>query len=388
MGQDARPTDADALAACIEAARGAAAPIRLHGGRGKDGLGYRAGGARLIDLSGLEGVVSYQPDELVLVLRPGTRLAELDRLLAEHNQHLPCETPHWGPAATVGGAVACNLSGPRRFKAGALRDFVLGVEWVDGRGRRVRAGGKVVKNVTGYDLAKVMCGSFGTLGALSEICLKVWPRPQAQRTLVQPRSDLAELRRLAGLPSEITGLALECGGDAAGAGTAYIRVEGPGPAVAAQTDALRRQLRGETQVLEGADSETWWRHWRELESFAPAADQRLWRFTLPSTQTESLLRRLRAQALNDQALNGQTLPCRCDWAGALVWALLPASADAAGLHALAAAHEGTAWRFAAAGEDNPQAFTPLPPGPARLNARLKKAFDPDGLFDPQRLAGI
>lgn len=382
MSQDARPTDAEALSACIEEARAASAPIRLHGGRSKDGLGYRAGGARLIDLSGLEGVVSYQPDELVLVLRPGTRLAELDRLLAEHNQHLPCETPHWGPAATVGGAVACNLSGPRRFKAGALRDFVLGVEWVDGRSRRVRAGGKVVKNVTGYDLSKVMCGSFGTLGALSEICLKVWPRPQAQRTLLRPRSDLAELRRLAGLPSEITGLALECGGGAAGTGTAYIRVEGPEPAVEAQTNSLLGQLQGETQVIEDTDSEAWWRRWRELEAFSPAPDQRLWRFTQPSTQAESLLRQLHAQALH-------ALPplCRCDWAGALIWALLPASADATGLHALAAAHEGTAWRFAANDEDNSHAFTPLATGAARLNVHLKQAFDPDGIFDPLRLLG-
>jgi glycolate oxidase FAD binding subunit len=375
-----RPTDAAELREHVAAALADRTPLRLHGGRSKDGLGHRPAGPRLLDLSGLDGIVSYEPDELLLVVRPGTRLSQLETLLAEHDQHIPCEIPHWGEAATIGGAIACNLSGPRRFKAGALRDFVLGIELVDGHGRLVRAGGKVVKNVTGYDLSKVLCGSFGTLGALSEVCLKVWPRPQAQGTLVQRgRVDaiLEQLRHLAGRPWEITGLACQpCQSSSAASQTAaYIRIEGPAPAVKAQLESLQNHLKGESEILADAESAAWWRAWRELETLEPTSDQRLWRFFQPAAEAETVLEQLRGQGAGRYG---------CDWAGALVWALMPADANAQTLHQIAAHHGGSAWRLAA-GEENLQAFTPLDPGTSRLNAELKRAFDPEGIFDPLRL---
>ena len=126
---------------------------------------------------------------MVLVARPGTKLSDIESLCHSENQYFAFEPPAWGAAATIGGTVACNLSGPRRFKMGALRDHLLGAELIDGRGERIRTGGKVVKNVTGYDLSKVLAGSFGTLGVLTEVCLKVWPRPETQATLFVPRAD-------------------------------------------------------------------------------------------------------------------------------------------------------------------------------------------------------
>lgn len=137
-------------------------PLQIHGGRTKERIGCRMAQGVPLDAAGLAGIVSYEPRELILVVRPGTRLSQVEEVLATENQHLPFEPPTWGADATLGGTVACNLSGPRRFKAGTLRDYVLGVELINGQGERVWIGGKVVKNVSGYDLSKVMSGSFGT----------------------------------------------------------------------------------------------------------------------------------------------------------------------------------------------------------------------------------
>lgn len=362
-------TEAGHVEARVRQALAAGEALRFLGGRSKDGLGCRAGAATSVDLSGLAGVVSYEPRELVLVLKPGTPLAAVEELLAAEGQHLPCEIPHWGEGATVGGAVACNLSGPRRFKAGALRDFVLGVQWVNGQGQTVRAGGKVVKNVTGYDLSKALCGSFGTLGPMTEICLKVWPRSETEKTLAVHGAGLDPLRALAGLPYEITGLAHD-------GATAYIRVEGPAPAVDTQIEALRGKVDGEAEILAAEPSAAWWQAWREAVHFAPSETARRWRFTVPATKGPALLEGLQPF---------EPLSAGCDWAGALVWALLPATADAAALHRLAADHDGSAWRFGYEGEENTAAFTPLDVGVHRLNQRLKEALDPQGIFDPHRL---
>ena len=173
---------ADGLQEQIRQALAKSAALEIFAGRSKSFLGRKQGGTPL-DVSALTGVISYEPGELVLVVRPGTRLSEIETLLNDERQYFAFEPPGWGEAATIGGTVACNLSGPRRFKMGAVRDHLLGIEIIDGHGERIRAGGKVVKNVTGYDLSKVLAGSFGTLGVLTEVCLKVWPRPETQATL-------------------------------------------------------------------------------------------------------------------------------------------------------------------------------------------------------------
>lgn len=352
-------------------------PLRLFAGRSKDRLGCGGGSATPLDLSGLDQLVSYEPRELILVVQPGMKLQAVEALLAGENQHLPFEPPHWGEGATIGGALACNLSGPRRFKAGGLRDFVLGLEMIDGGGRRIRGGGKVVKNVTGYDLPRTLCGSFGTLGVLTELCFKVWPRPAAEQTLVVEGLSVAaaveRMTHLAGRPWEITGLAYA---DA----RLLVRVEGPAPAVAAQVQVLGHLVGGEQTLMEDAASRLCWRELRELEALQPGPGQVRWRFSQPPAEAARL-----QQALEPLGLSRYHL----DWGGGLLWALLPAATPATALHQLALAHQGLAWRFATGPEDtNEAAFTPLAPGLARVNQQLKSAFDPQGLFNPGRMGSV
>jgi glycolate oxidase FAD binding subunit len=367
-------TTAEAVQGRVHQALDQRTLLRLFAGGTKDRLGRRTSALTPLDLSGLDQLISYEPRELILVVQPGMRLRALEELLAGENQHLPFEPPHWGEAATIGGAAACNLSGPRRFRAGALRDFVLGIEMIDGCGRRIRGGGRVVKNVTGYDLPRTLCGSFGTLGPLTELCFKVWPRPEAQQTLVlhglSPAAAVARMAELAGRPWETTGLAWA---DA----RLRVRVEGPEPAVTAQVQQLRELLGGEQELLEAAASRACWRELRELESLQPSPGEVLWRFSQPPSQAARL-----QQALEPHGLTR----CAIDWGGGLLWAVLPVATPPTAPHQLALAHQGLAWRFAAGPEDaNEAAFTPLSPGLARLNQKLKAAFDPQGIFNPGRI---
>ncbi|MBM3278981.1 MAG: glycolate oxidase subunit GlcE [Candidatus Handelsmanbacteria bacterium] len=368
-------TTAEAVQEQVRRALEQRTPLRIFAGGTKDRLGRPATALTPLDLSGLEQLVSYEPRELILVVQPGMKLRAVEELLAGENQHLAFEPPHWGEAATIGGAVACNLSGPRRFRAGALRDFILGIEMIDGGGRRICGGGKVVKNVTGYDLPRTLCGSFGTLGPLTELCFKVWPRPAASQTLVvhglSAAAAVAQMTGLAGRPWEITGLAYACA-------RLLIRVEGPEPAVAAQVGQLQGLLGGEQELLEDASSRTFWRELRELEPLQPEPGEVLWRFSQPPAEAARLQQALKPHGLRRYAI---------DWSGGLLWGVLPATAPAADLHQLALVHQGLAWRFAASPEDpNEEAFSPLYPGLARLNQQLKNAFDPHGIFNPGRMA--
>ncbi len=354
--------------------------LHISAGDTKLRLGRRVVAQSPLDVSGLNQLVSYEPGELILVVRPGMPLGQIEKLLARENQHLAFEPPHWGTQATIGGTLACNLSGPRRFKAGALRDFVLGIEMINGHGERIRAGGKVVKNVTGYDLPKVLSGSFGTLGVLTEICFKVWPRPETQQTLMVHGQALeAALRlmlELAALPYEITGLAYLPAATRQEART-LVRIEGPGPAVAAQLEKLSGDLKAEISALAGEDSAALWSDLRELESLQPSQDGQLWRFSAPPARAAHLVAALHRHDLERYAL---------DWAGGLLWALFPLPVQAALLHQAALDHQATAWRFATRADDpNSEAFTPLSQGVARLNRILKNTFDPKGIFNPGRM---
>ena len=358
---------ADAIQERVRQALAENAALKNFAGRTKSFLGRRHDGIPL-DLSALTGVVSYEPDELVLVARPGTKLSEIEALCRGENQYFAFEPPAWGAAATIGGTVACNLSGPRRFKMGALRDHLLGAELIDGRGERIRTGGKVVKNVTGYDLSKVLAGSFGTLGVLTEVCLKVWPRPETQATLfihgLTPAEALERIIDWAARPLQITGLV--CDADQLAA-----RVEGPAPAVRAQLAMLREEETAESEIIEEAESHAFWRCWRELEWLSPTEGQQRWRFSGPPTKMMQLMEALKTEGLSRWGL---------DWAGGLLWALLPVAAQASRLQRTAARHQALGWRFAADGH-NEDAFTPLSTGAARMNQMLKRALDPQDIFN-------
>lgn len=372
----------DSAAAIQERVRQALAvdePLDIYGGSTKGELGRQVRGTPF-DVSHVRGIVSYEPGELVLVVRPGTALHEVEAILEKENQYFAFEPPSWGQGATVGGTVACNLSGSRRFKMGALRDHILGIEMVDGSGELIRAGGKVVKNVTGYDLSKALAGSFGTLGVLTEVCLKVWPRPETEQTLkvygLKPPQALVRILDWAARPLEITGLAYDgC------AGALVARVEGPVPAVTQQLEVLRCDIGSdEAEVLGASASRDFWSQWRELTWLAPQAGEQRWRFSGPPTRMVRLMEALKAEGLSQWGL---------DWAGGLLWAVLPVATGVGLVHRTAARHEALAWRFAEqAGGRNEEAFTPPNAGVFRMNQMLKKAMDPQGIFNPGKMYAL
>ena len=365
---------ADSIQEQVRQALAEDAALEVFAGGSKSFLGRKQSG-RPLDVSALRGVVSYEPGELVLVARPGTRLSEIETLLDGEGQYFAFEPPGWGEAATIGGTVACNLSGPRRFKMGALRDHLLGIEMIDGHGERIRAGGKVVKNVTGYDLSKALAGSFGTLGVLTEVCLKVWPRPETQATLLVhgllPGAALQHMLDWAVRPLEITGLAYDEAGLVA-------RIEGPAQAVRAQIETLRALVAAESSVMQEDESRAFWLHWRELEWLVPGAGMQRWRFSGPPTRMVRLMEALKAEGLQRWGL---------DWAGGLLWALLPVDTAVGLVHRTAARHEALGWRFAV-GERNEEAFTPPNGGVVRMNQMLKRSLDPQNIFNPGKMFAL
>ena len=380
-----RPTDVEALQEIVRRATGG---LRIVGGDTKSALGSRAPTEATIDMTGLAGIVTYEPSELILIARPGTALAEVEELLAAEGQHLAFEPPHWGATATLGGTVACGLSGPRRFIAGALRDFVLGAQIVDGHGQCVRSGGRVVKNVTGYDVPRLLCGSFGTLGILTEVCLKLWPRPEQELTLIihdQVRQTaLDALLQWARFPFEITGLAYQPDDRQRGART-LLRLEGAERAVAQQSASVRETLGTATgsgtqvEIVEGSASAAIWCQVRE-QPVTSSEGSRRWRYTVPRTRASELIDELSELGLQQFLV---------DWAGGLVWATLPETADPLSLHALATDRGGSAWRLAGGPDDaNRDAFTPMDPVLERLNRTLKTSMDPHGLLNPGRMLPV
>jgi glycolate oxidase FAD binding subunit len=336
------------LAERVRAAFAAGTPLRITAGGTKAWLGRRVEGVAL-EVGGHRGIVHYEPTELVLTARAGTPLAEIEAALAERGQGLAFEPPQHGEAATLGGTVACNLSGPARPYAGACRDFVLGVRIVNGRGEVLRFGGEVMKNVAGYDLSRLMAGAQGTLGVLLEVSLKVLPRPAAELTLVQEMdavSAVANFNAWAARPLPITA-ACHLGG------RAYVRLAGAEAAVR----AARSKLGGEALP----DGPGFWRSVRELRHGFFQAPGSLWRLSLPPA------------APVDPDLR------QCiDWGGAQRWVYSERP-----LWETAAALGGHASRYDRAAQE--ATFQPLPAGLMALHRRLKAAMDPAGILNPGRL---
>ncbi len=341
----------------VRAAAAAGTALCLRGGGSKDFHGREATG-EVFDLRANTGVVAYEPTELVVTVRGGTPLAELEAVLAEKGQYLAFEPPHFGAGATVAGCVAAGLSGPRRASMGAVRDFMLGVKLLDGRGEIMKFGGQVMKNVAGYDVSRLVAGSLGTLGILLEVSLKVLPRPLNEATLRFELDEASALRRL----NEWGGQPLPVSASLWSEGVLHLRLSGAEAAVRA---AIAR-LGGE--VLDEAGSSALWTAVREQSAttFALTTDEVLWRLSLPST----------APALE--------LPGRqtVEWGGALRW--LASTGDAAPIRARAAQLGGHAAAFRG-GDRKGEVFQPLSAPLATVHRRLKQAFDPAGIFNPGRL---
>ena len=352
----------DQFAQTIRQAAAAAKPLRFAGGGTKDFYGQSLMGA-VLDTRAYRGIVDYEPTELVITARCGTPLAELEAALAERHQMFAFEPPHFGPGATLGGMVASGLSGPRRaaqgLYCGAVRDHVLGVKLMNGEGTVLSFGGTVMKNVAGYDVSRVIAGSLGTLGLIVEVSLKVLPRPVASRTLrlaLDEKMALAKLCEWGSQPLPITASAWRDG-------ELSLRMEGAESAV----KAAASRLGGE--AVSGSEATAYWQGLREQTDAFFAGDTPLWRLSLPST----------APPL---ALAGAQL---IEWSGAQRWLKTGAAAGTVRAAAAQAGGHATLFRTGPGGKKEVSVFTPLEPVLAGIQHRLKKAFDPQGLFNPGRL---
>ena len=350
-----------ALVEQVVAAREARTPQRVRGGGSKGFYGNAAHAEAELDVRTHQGVVAYEPSELAITVRGGTPLAAVEALLAEHGQQFPFEPPHFGPGATVGGMVAAGLSGPRRPYGASVRDAVLGVRLLNGEGKAMDFGGRVMKNVAGYDLSRLMAGSLGILGVLLTVSLKVAPVPAGRMTLVQEQSldgALVLLKRWSRRSLPITGTAwLD--------GRLYVRICGS-----------EEGLKETHQVIGGlplGDADTFWDDLREQRLGFFAGDAPLWRLSLRPATTG-----------NELGLDGVGEPL-VEWGGALRW--LRGDLPAAGVRTRAQAAGGHATLFRPGSAERPAdgVFTPLAPVVARLHRNLKQAFDPAGILNPGRL---
>jgi glycolate oxidase FAD binding subunit len=349
----------------IRAAASGGKPLRIRGGGSKDFYGEPASGD-LLDTRGFTGVTSYEPSELVVTVRAGTSLAELEALLATKGQCLPFEPPHFGPGATVGGMVAAGLSGPARASVGSVRDYVLGLTMLNGRGELLTFGGQVMKNVAGYDLSRLMVGALGTLGLLLEVSLKVLPVAPAEATLkfamLQPDA-LRQLHLWGGQPLPLNA---SCWVEDAGAGTLYLRLRG---AIAA-VEAACRKLGGERQ--DNAAVAPDWGQCRDqrVPWFLERGQRDLWRLSVPQTAPVLELPE----------------PPLVEWHGGQRW-VRAERRDGERLRQVAAHHGGHATLFAPARTDDAatRRFSPLEPVLHRIHRELKRQFDPEGIFNRGRL---
>jgi glycolate oxidase FAD binding subunit len=361
-----------------EIVAGAAGPLRVIGG-GTRPVGRPVAG-EVLSLAGLTGVELYEPGALTVVVRAGTPLAEVEALLAAENQRLPFEPMDHRPLLgttgepTIGGVAAANACGPRRVQVGAARDFMLGVRFVDGTGTVVRNGGRVMKNVTGYDLVKLMAGSWGTLGILTEVAFKVLPAPDAAATLTIEAARVPEavaaLSAALGSPYEVTGAAWEAGTGA------MIRIEGFETSVAYRAERLTALLAPFGAVTVETDAErvaAIWERVRDAARFA-GSEGDVWRVAVRPSAAADVARRLDGA---DLAL---------DWGGAIVWAAAAPGTDLrARLEGLAA--QATLVRADAATRHRLGAFPTEAPGVAALSRGLRQRFDPQGILNPGLLAG-
>lgn len=395
------PTTAQEVRDTVAWAVAEEAPLEILGQGSKRGIGRPLQTEHQLDLSRLSGVTLYEPEELVLSAEAGTPVAQIKALLAGHGQQLAFEPIDYGPlfgqargSGTIGGVLAANLSGPRRLKAGAARDHILGVEAVSGRGEAFKSGGRVVKNVTGYDLSKALAGSWGTLAVITAVTFKVLPAAETETTLIlrglfeeeavaamaAALGSAAEVSSAAHLPEGMARGVLEgaLGSDPA----TLLRLEGFAPSVTYRLGRLKEFFArtGELQEIDGERSRELWRDIRDCMPFADGTEKPVWRVSMAPSQGYRMVAALRMQA---------GAAAIYDWQGGLVWLRMEAEPEMEVLRHLVQAFGGghatlvrasPAWRAAV------PVFEPQPSALAALSARLKKQFDPKGILNPGRMA--
>lgn len=377
--------------------------LAISGAGTKLGWGRPVAAQASLTLVQFADIELYEPEELVLSARAGTSLNDIERRLAQHGQQLAFEPPDLGPLfgapagrGTLGGAIGCNLAGPRRIHAGAARDHVLGFSGVNGRGESFKAGGRVVKNVTGFDLSKLVSGSFGTLAVMTHITLKVLPAPEEWRTILLLGADgvvaTDAMAEALGSPNEISGAAFlpvqlaaksrVASISGAGVSVTALRIEGAGPSVAARAQGLRALLgsRGEVGELNDVDSRLLWREIRDVASFLTDARRAIWQLSVPPASGAKVAADI-AQRVDSEFY--------FDWGGGRIWlsaasetpetaAIIRAAVAIAGGHA-------TLMRASEAARRIVPAFQPPSGAEKHLVARLKDNFDPYRMLNPGRM---
>jgi glycolate oxidase FAD binding subunit len=405
MADTIKPRDRNDIEAAVQWAHGGGKSLEIVGHGSKRALGRPSQHDATLDVSALSGVTLYEPQELVLSAKAGTPLAEIDAVLAAQGQALAFEPMDYGPVlgepegqSTVGGVIAANLSGPRRIKVGTVRDHFLGLIAVSGRGETFKSGGRVVKNVTGYDLCKLLAGSWGTLGVMTDITLKVLPQPEAEATLVlyglNEREAGEAMTKAMGSPFDVSGaahlpdyLAARLDGLGRSDAATLLRIEGIKPSVAPRIEGLERALRPIHAMakLDERASRPLWRAIRDARPLAADTEvgaRPLWRIsTAPGQGCEIAARISPASQLF------------FDWAGGLVWVAPPAAPDcgAAAIRSAVAEVGGhaTLVRGPAAARASVDVFEPVGKALAGLTKRVKESFDPKGVLNPGRMwAGV
>jgi glycolate oxidase FAD binding subunit len=394
---DLFPADPAEVAAAVAGAAADRAPLSVVGLGSKAALGRPVKSECRLSLSRLNGVTLYEPEELVLSALAGTPVETIEALLAENGQELAfepisCEALYGTGRGTIGGAIMTNLSGPRRIKAGAARDFVLGIRAVNGRGEAFKAGGRVVKNVTGYDLARGLAGSFGTLAVATELTLKVLPRAETSATLIltglDPGPGVGLLCAAMGAPADVSGAAHlpPCAAKAQGfpSSVTALRLEGFAPSVAGRLLMLEELFKGRAPMarLDAAASESLWRAIRDVAPLAGPREKTIWKISVAPTAGPEVAEAVLRAHPDTQAM--------FDWSGGLVWLALdpcPGAAADAIRAAIAQYGGGHAALIRAPEEIRAEipVFEPQTEAVAALSRRLKDAFDPFGILEPRRM---
>ncbi len=328
-------------------------PLQILGGNTKRFYGRQPSGGQL-EVGSHTGIINYEPTELVITARAGTTLSEIETVLAQNNQMLPFEPPRFGAAATLGGTVACNLSGPRRPYAGSVRDYVLGVKLLNGKGEILHFGGEVMKNVAGYDVSRLMSGAMGTMGVLLEISLKVLPRADDECTLIMELDEALAIRQIAHYARE----ALPISASLYDGNRLYVRLCG----TARSVGMAKLKIGGDQLPL----NDSFWSRINEHTHAFFDSPQPLWRLSL-APYTAPL------------KLHGKWL---LDWGGAQRWLLSDEPAEK--IRAAAEQAGGHACLFRN-GDREAEIFHPLPAKMLALHHRLKHAFDPHGILNPGRM---
>ena len=410
-----KPETEAQLCEAIQWALAEEATLDVFGAGSKRALGRPVSAQHRLDLSAFTGITLYQPEELVMTVKAATPLAEIEATLAEHNQQLAFEPVDYGAllngsqfGGTIGGVIACNLSGPRRVKVGAARDHLLGFHAVSGRGEIFKSGGQVVKNVTGFDLSKLMAGSFGTLALIMDVSLKVLPVAEKTRTVLVMDAGGAddgeaikamtaalhsayEISAAAHLPRTISARSTVSYVSQAGQAVTAIRVEGVAPSVESRCAALKTLLKpfGAIEELHTANSTAFWREVRDVSFFTGSDDQekQLWKLSVPPASGAAVADRLRRDLADDIYDD-----IYYDWGGGLIWLAINACEDAAQKTVRDALVEGghaTLIRAQKTVRARVDVFQPQPGPLAALSARVKEAFDPKGILNPGRMvAGV